>query len=184
MTPRAKVPARGAHVFVDETKRRGYLMAAAVLLPRNLDDARRQMRRLCLGSQSRLHFQKENLPRRKLIAATVCRLDVGVVIYGASAITDHRKARTEGLRRLVIDLRATQASRLVIEQDDSLLRADRTDLSRAVHEAQANSLSYEHLPPKLEPLLWIADAAAWCWDHGPEWRGRMRSVVTDVIEVS
>jgi hypothetical protein len=29
-----------------------------------------------------------------------------------------------------------------------------------------DGLTYEYLPAWSEPLLWLPDAAAWCWTHG------------------
>lgn len=76
------------------------------------------------------------------------------------------------------------AQRLVIEQDDSLVAADQADLWSAVHTAGAsNVLTYEHVPPRTEPLLWIADAAAWCWTRDRQWRERIRPVVTRTVDV-
>jgi hypothetical protein len=40
-----------------------------------------------------------------------------------------------------------------------------------------DTLTYEHLPTCSEPLLWIADAAAWCWTHGRQWPDRVAPVV-------
>ena len=51
------------HAFVDESKRRGLLVAAAVLHPRDLAPARTALRHLCLPGQSRLHFTKERPDR-------------------------------------------------------------------------------------------------------------------------
>jgi hypothetical protein len=51
-------------------------------------------------------------------------------------------------------------------KDDSLVKHDQAVLFRAVRDAGvADTLAYEHLPARSEPLLWIADAAAWCWSH-------------------
>ncbi|WP_158609264.1 hypothetical protein [Micromonospora musae] len=47
-----------AHIFVDETKERGLLVAAAVVLTRDLAPARKVMRSLILPNQRRIHFHK------------------------------------------------------------------------------------------------------------------------------
>lgn len=174
---------RGAHVFVDETKSNGYLLVAAFVLPRHLSEARRTMRSLLLPRQSRLHFQKESPRRRSLIVSTVCGLNAPVVIYDASAHKNQREARTACLRRLVADLSRAGASRLVIEQDDSLIGADQRDLSDAVYQARALRLTYEHLPGQADPLLWIADSVAWCWSRGGHWRQRVQPLIAATIKV-
>ncbi len=172
------------HAFLDETKRGGLLMVAAVVAPRALGRTRTVMRELCLPGQSRLHFTKESNGRRGLIATAVRNSDIAIDVYDATAVTNEREARRACLHRIVLDLATHGAHRLVIEQDDSLLEHDRRVLRRAVAAAGAvDSLAYEHLPARSEPLLWIADAAAWCWTHGPTWQERIRPVVRQVHQL-
>jgi hypothetical protein len=105
-------------------------------------------------------------------------------VYDASGYSRDRDARQACLRHLVVDLAAARAHRLVMEQDDSILTTDQAVLFQAVRETGATDrLSYEHLPPRSEPLLWVADAAGWCWTHGPHWRGRITAAITHVTTV-
>lgn len=88
------------------------------------------------------------------------------------------------MRQLVRDVAGRSAPQLVIEQDDSLLEADRADLWAAVWAAGVTrTLSYAHLPPRSEPLSWIPDAVAWCWAHEGPWRDRIRPLLTGVVDV-
>jgi len=67
------------------------------------------------------------------------------------------------LRAVVQDLAAAGGQRLVLEQDDSLTHSDQAVFYSAVRDAGASErLTYHHLPARSEPLLWVADAAAWC----------------------
>ena len=86
------------------------------------------MRGLCLPGQARLHFTKERPRRRGEIAAAICRTGAVLHVYGASVITDPKKAREACLGQLVADLASAGAQRLVIEQDESLLKYDQTVL--------------------------------------------------------
>jgi len=150
-----------AHAFVDESKRHGLLVAAAVVQPRDLALARTALRQLCLPGQSRLHFTKERDDRRRLILTTILSLRVVVDLYDATSIRNQRQARAACFRTLVQDLAAAGGQRLVLEQDDSLVRSDQSVLYAAVRDAGASDrLTYEHVPARTEPLLWIADAAA------------------------
>lgn len=172
------------HVFVDGTKAHGLLIAAARVQPRQLAPTRTLLRGLLLARQERLHFTKENRARQGQIAAAVCRSEVVVDLYDARTITDQRRARRLVLERLVADCAAAGAHRLVLEQDDSLLTSDRRTLRAAVHQAGVvDELVYEHLPPRSEPLLWIADAVAWCWTHGSTWQERVRPIVGEVHQL-
>jgi len=169
------------HAFVDETKHRGFVMVAAVVHPRDLAATRTTMRRLCLPGQPRLHFQKEQRGRRAEIAAAVARSLARLDVYDARAIDNLRIARTACLQRIATNLVAEAGHRLVVEQDDSLIRADRADLYAALKGLNDDEqLSYEHVPARSEPLLWIADAAAWCWTHGVVWQDRIRDRVGTV----
>ena len=172
------------HAFIDESKAGGYYLAAALVLPHRLRQARREMRALCLPGQQRIHFSKEQTRRRGQIVAAIVRLDVEVRIYDASRQPNPRQARTACLRQVVSDLGIMKAQRLVIEQDDSLVTADQADLWSAVHaEGVASTLTYEHVPPRTEPLLWVADAAVWCWTRDQRWRQRIEPIVTKTISV-
>jgi len=71
------------HVFVDETKRRGYLLATGVVLPDDLDAVRRVLRGLVLPGQRRLHMKDESDPRKRSIATAISVSDVQATIYDA-----------------------------------------------------------------------------------------------------
>ena len=170
-----------AHAFVDETKIRGLLVAVAVLEPRTLAPARTAMRSLLLPRQSRLHFAKERDARKGQILTALEALPLRINIYDARAVGDQRTARKLCLEHLVGDLAELHAHRLVIEQDDSLVRSDQEVLFHAVRSHGVESeLVYEHMSPRMEPLLWIPDAIAWSWVKGGEWRDRIAPLIADV----
>ncbi|MDQ8707565.1 hypothetical protein RCO28_34605 [Streptomyces sp. LHD-70] len=91
------------HIFVDETKARGYVIAAAAVLPRNLNASRTALRGLLLGGQSRIHFTKERDSRRRTILSRMSELDVSVDVYDASALASAREARAACLDAIVSD---------------------------------------------------------------------------------
>ena len=124
-----------------------------------------------MRGQSRIHFKKESPARRRHIVKVLITLPVRLDVYDATSVRDVRQARFECLTRIVADLASRQAHRLVVEQDDSLIDADRRVLFRAVHAAgAADRLAYVHMKARSEPLLWIPDAAAWCWTRGGSWQ--------------
>lgn len=172
------------HAFVDETKVRGLLVVAALLAPHDLAQSRAAMRQLLLPRQSHVHFVKERSDRKGQIIDSILGLPLRLDVYDVTGIKDARAARRACLERLVQDLAAEAAHRLVIEQDESLIRSDREVLYRAVRgHGVAQSLTYEHLTPRNEPLLWILDAAAWCWIKGGHWRRRIDPAVRRVVNV-
>jgi hypothetical protein len=82
------------HVFVDESKNRGYLLAAGVVLPADLDVTRRVIRGLVLPGQRRLHMKDENDSRKRAIVAALVDVGVRATIYDAA-----RRHRNERERR-------------------------------------------------------------------------------------
>ena len=169
------------HAFVDESKKDGLVMVAALLASGDRSSGRSVMRRLRLPGQSRIHLYKERRGRRGTIVSAICAINVVVDVYDASALREERGARAVCLRQIVEDLAAVGAESLFIEQDDSLVGSDRAVLYDAVRKvAVREPLRYAHRRPNEEPLLWIADAAAWCWTHGPEWRRRIQPVVRSI----
>lgn len=167
-----------AHAFLDESRRHGLLIAAAIVQPADLDPARAALRRLCLPGQYRLHFTKERDQRRRQILTAILDLPVTLDLYDATGIRDPAHTRTACLREVIRDVAADGGRRIVLEQDDSLMRSDQAVLYAAVRAAGvSDQLSYAHLPARSEPLLWIADAAAWCWSRGGPWPDRLRPVL-------
>lgn len=134
------------------------------------------------SNQTHLHFTKEKPDRRGQIVTSLCTTSVTIDIYQPTGDDPH-KTRQACLRALVADLADARADRLVIEQDDSLIKSDQEVLYSAVRQANVeHTLAYAHLPKRSEPLLWIADAAAWCWTH-PAWRPRIQPLIGTVHTV-
>ncbi len=120
----------GPHVFVDESRRSCYLLAAALVNPRELAGARSMMRRLCLPGEWRVHFQAERDARRRMITAELVTAGIrGRVYFGhgpAEAICG------VCLTEPVADVVARGAGRLVLESRDHA--GDRVD-RRVIHNA-------------------------------------------------
>jgi len=174
----------GVHAFVDEAKRPGYLIVAALVSPTDLADARRALRSLLLGNQRRIHFKDEREARKRQILKVVVGLPLTVRVYACATSPSELEARRACLRQLIPDLAAVGAARLVIERDDSLLVHDRQTLYDAVEKAGCRyTLTYQHLRAYEETLLWAADTVAWCWSHGTGWQRHVQAIVEQIIEV-
>ncbi|MFI7519060.1 hypothetical protein OG994_22940 [Micromonospora globbae] len=169
-----------AHVFVDETKERGLLIAAAVVPTPNLAPARKVIRGLVLPNQRRIHFHKERDDRRRQIVDAINGIGVQAVILDASDRSNMKAARDACLIELVSYAAKINAARLVIERDESTLRADRRLLFDEVQRAGlSGTLRYDHLRAHEECLLAIPDALAWCWAKRGRWRAAVHRMVTD-----
>ncbi|HEY1733348.1 MAG TPA: hypothetical protein VGG23_02790, partial [Acidimicrobiales bacterium] len=90
-----------------------------------------------------------------------------------------REARAACLAALVRDLSGPSGpTRLVIEQDDSLVRSDRHELYRLVRQAGISEMiEYRHQRAFEDPLLALPDIVGWCWARSGEWRWRIRPIL-------
>lgn len=69
----------------------------------------------------------------------------------------------------------------MLERDESIEQADRRILFREVRKlGLADALTYAFEAPHLEPLLWTADAIAWSYAKGGDWRRRAESMIAGV----
>jgi hypothetical protein len=169
-----------AHVFVDETERTSYVICAVVVEPGALDVSRKVLRELRKPGQARLHMVKERASRRREILAAVGRIDVRAWLYEISARPT--AARPRCLQALVADLVDAGAAQLVLERLETQEHADRRCIRVALMAREA-VLAYRHEPPRAEPLLWAADAIAWAYSAGGDWRRRVGATIDRVVHL-
>lgn len=169
-------------VYLDETKRSGYVVAAASITDPTA--ARRVVRSLILPGQRRVHMVRERQARKRQIIDAICALAVTTTIYDAGHHhPSELAARAACLRALLADLKGGDTS-LTIEQDDGLVRHDNRWLIEATRATgQRDTLRYEHRQASVEPLLAIPDIAAWAWTKGGDWRRRVEPIITAVRTV-
>jgi hypothetical protein len=165
------------HAFVDESERPGrYLMCAVHVAPAQIHVVRPALTALCLPGQYRVHMTKERPSRRRLILDRIANLPLRAVVYTCAAPPN--RARPACLRRMVADLVERSTTRLVIEPVESHVAADRFAIERTLEKAEPyRDVVYEHLAARLEPILWAADAIAWAYGIGGDWRRRVRGIV-------
>ncbi len=165
-----------AQAFVDESGRgSSYYVCVAVVADGDLDALRRMVRSFCLPGQRRWHFVHERDSRRRQI------VDALAATGQVSALVFHGKGRdteirAESFHQMVEPLVDRRVTRLIIES-----RQGRDDLDRQVLISQLRgrrgAFSYDHMPPHGDPLLWIADALAWCSSAGGAWRQRIDPMI-------
>lgn len=164
-------------LFVDESKSKGYTMVAAVVVPGDQKMLRQQVRTLLLPGQRRLHFTTESDPRRREILSTLERLGIR-----AHVVHSDFKREASGREACLQDLVAFAAreghKRIVLERDASIEQADRKVLYAAVSaRGLRGAVTYAHETAHQEPLLWIADAIAWSYTKGGDWRRRIQPMI-------
>lgn len=115
--------------YVDETKRKHYLLCAVVVEQSDVAAVRRELRRI-RGPHDGIHMSDRNERERLAHARTLARLPVAGILVAADRHRE-RDARDVTLERLVPHLLGLGVTRLVIEScgED---RADRQVLRRLV----------------------------------------------------
>jgi hypothetical protein len=167
------------HAFADESTRQRYLVAAVLVDSSRLDPTRRALRALCKPGQRRVHFAKESPARRRLIVSALLELDLRVRIYECPGPSVPARARCIG--QLVDDLLDHDVRRLVLETLETQRRADVATIRERL--GPAGTLTYEHRYAYEEPLLWAADAAAWCYGAGGDWNRRLGPMVDKAVDL-
>lgn len=170
---------RRAHVFVDESKAKGYYIAAAVISPADVTEARNTLRSLRHKNSASIHFKSEKDAVRKAFLTGAATTGVQTMVYVIQGQPD-KTARPACLDALIDDLCQAEASRLILEQDDSLTKADRQVISARMRKHQHAELQYTHMKRNDEPLLWVSDAVAWCYQRGGAWIAQAAPLVAEV----
>lgn len=168
-------PAR-SHVFVDETKARGYYVVASICCSGDVAQARAALKKHCRAGQRRVHFNHENDTVRRAFLQEIRNLGLTAVVY-----TSREKdliARKLCLTAMIEDLHQDGASRLTLEMDDGNLKYDRILIGNLTRGRRGpEEFTYLHVRPHEEPLLWVSDAIAWCIQRGGEWAGMANDLV-------
>lgn len=163
------------HVFVDESRRRSmYLLASVRVRPAHLATVRRVVRGSLLGSQRRIHFVDERAGRRRQLLDVFCGLPIEAVAYRTVPAPTRREPETRSglLVAIIDDIVGRGATRLVIEGRAGRDQLDRRVIRQRLFSYADSPLTYEHLLPVEDPILWVADAFAWVAGAGGDWADR------------
>ena len=177
-------PAMNQRVYIDESKARNYLMAAAVIVPTDARELRKAVRGLLLARQSGLHMKTERDSRRRKILSTFVDCGVTATIYDAGGSDRPQLTRRAAcLDAIVVDAQSGGHGHLILDRDDTLIHADRISIIAATQRIGYHELTYEHQKSKHDLLLAIPDAVAWAWAKGGDWRRRAELIVVEVKNV-
>lgn len=160
------------HLFSDESKVDGYRLAGVVVDQDRLASVRREVLDWRVGDSRRWHTSKENPDSRARALRRLLRLAAHVDVV----VIEHAKTHPEYLaREACMDALARWASAhgvtdWSIEQDAPVEHRDRRTIAMLIRSGQVRPLRYRHRAPVEEPLLWVADFAAWLWTKGGGYR--------------
>ncbi|MBE1875445.1 hypothetical protein [Myceligenerans pegani] len=170
---------RRAHMFVDESKNRGYIIAIAFVASRLVHQVRRDLRKLRASGARSIHFQTTTDQQRKAVVNLIVASGVTSVILESRA-AKRSNPRQGCIRTTAAIAIASDARMIILDRDESLETQDRRWLYA---ELRKTDVRYDHLDRHSEPLLWIADAVAWCWQRGGVWREMVMPAVSQVVQV-
>ncbi|PSS43112.1 hypothetical protein C6401_13765 [Arthrobacter woluwensis] len=152
-------------------------MVASVTASGDVGQTREAIRKLRMPGQRRVHFKSERDAVKKAFIAEVRRLPLSAIIYVCQA--KEAEARGLVLTALLEELHRCEAGMLVLERDESLMKHDKHLIAQ--HSGRRkDDFSYRLMAPQDEPLLWVSDGLAWCWQRGGEWKNLVRDLVTEV----
>lgn len=170
-------------LFLDESKRGGFVFAVVAVDAHRVKDRRRWLRGQLLPGQERIHFTDERRTRRQQLIAGIAGWSPPPAVHILTSGNRYQsEARDECIAMLPDLARRTGANLAVIERDDSRYESDRRALTRCLTE-QGHPVRWEILRAKDDPLLWSADAMAWCWTNpDPDWRRRIAPLIASVSQ--
>lgn len=170
-------------LFVDENKRDGFVMIAVEYRADAVKRARAQLIGECRPGQRRIHFKSENDRVRDRVLGLLCSQGVAAHVFRASSPYEPQARADcigEGIGPLAI---RSGANRLVIERDETRDADDRRVLTTLMRSSPRR-VPWELLPPETDPLLWSADAIAWCYTNPkPAWRQKVAPLIASLTEI-
>lgn len=173
----------GDIVFVDESKAHAYYLVAVAIDPFLIGATEKQLKQLRRGGRSVIHFKNEGSNRDRLARAFI-QMEVQATVYSVRGASD-RVARPLLLRRLVDDITKAHCSSLVIERDLSVETHDRQTIGDRLNELGATrSMTFRHGASPEYPILWIADAIAWCHQKGGHWKTKVQPIVCNEVHIA
>jgi len=165
---------RGAHVFIDESKQRSYLLVASVIVPNDLQRVRKAVRALRHPESRTIHMEKESNESRRRIIRELSGLGLQAHVVESRGCPSELEVRFACLTQVSDGCERSRSASLTIELDESLHHHEKQLLLTSTRGPNLPDEShYEWKRPYEEPLLWVSDVAAWAYAKGGDWRKRV-----------
>jgi hypothetical protein len=173
-----------SHIFVDETKRAGYVIAAVTVT--DTEAIRKVVRALVLPGQRRIHMKHEQARRRRIIVSALAATEVQATVYDAARrYRTDLAARTACLTALVeISPPATAILGLSSSRTTPSCELTATTYSGShARPALLTGSSIATSAPTTSCSLPLPDIVASSWVRSGEWRRRISPILTTVRTV-
>jgi hypothetical protein len=163
--------------FADETNRQGRYGIAVVIVCRcQVMIVSKVIQAAVRPGMRRSHFSKQRDPDRRMIVNQLVSEDIRALY--TSACGRQTDARSECWTVLVPQLVRLRVVELTIERIEGGESRDRRDIRNALQGiGRGTELTYTHRDPAGEPMLWVADAVAWCAGAGSAWQTRISPIL-------
>lgn len=162
-------------MFVDECKQNQFILVGFIIPDFQRQAMRKKLRGELLPGQRSLHFKSENTRRKKSILQILRNSGCQLVLVRC-LIKGQRTSRLCALKSLLDSELALRCQRIVLELDETVRLQDHEFLKR-----QTSINEWDHRQRHEEPLLWVADAVAWCVNRGGEWERMVRPMIVQTI---
>ena len=116
-----------------------------------------------------------------LVGHLVAANRVGQLLVVEVAGMDNKGARAKSLQLMLDLLEKYGLTQIFIELDESTRKLDTQVLMKWKTE-NSSSIDFEFARRNEEPLLWLADAIAWCEGRGGDWLRRSASMIIERIK--
>jgi len=169
------------HVYIDESIRgKIYFLAAVRIQSADIGWIRTHVANKLRFRGVRVHMHHESESVRKQAVREFCKLPIAVDIVQASIESSTLDARVRALRSLGDEIAIEKCSLIVLENISSDLLDKRIlrDLAKNSHHSFPE---FRHMTPSQEPLLQLADIAAWSFGRGGQWRQHLAPQVRKVL---
>lgn len=162
--------------FIDESKAKKYLLVLALVESRDLTGMRKSLVQNLLAGQRSINFRKESSRRRKQLLGIFLNLNIRVIVF-KDIKAPSGLSRGSLIRQICENVPRLKTTELVFELDITCLAED----VKLLNEIRP-SVSWDHRERHQEPLLWVADAVAWCVNRGGDWERIVRPMIAETIE--
>ncbi len=158
-------------LYLDECKQHPFLLVGYLLPQVESQKIRKELSKLRMPGQRSIHFKLESPRRRREIVSVLNTMKCEVFVVKCF---QRKSPRSHAIKTL---LERKPFKSFVFELDETTRFKDHQQF-----RGYENSRTWDHKMRHEEPLLWVADAVAWCVNRGGEWERMVRAMIVETIE--
>jgi xanthine/CO dehydrogenase XdhC/CoxF family maturation factor len=170
-------------LYLDESKAKNYVFIGILVQAGDAPRLRKRVAALKMPGQRSIHFVNESESRRKKLLQEYSDLGI-IAVKVVSTRKSKLDAREDCVRSLVHLAASMGCNSMVFDRDESVISKDELWLKSELRKVNRREpIGFQHLSRHEEPILWVADALAWCDSRGGDWRKRIQSFIFSEREI-